>query len=139
MTPTLDAALPCSSRAGSDLGSVSGLVCGALSFGFPQADHLLKLKLQILIYDMFQKLRFSEIEYTESLSENCKQYKSKLLFSLLLIYLLWSSLLWLIKTEFTYYKILKAIVDTASNCFLDPMSGSAISHNCSLILSKIRC
>ena len=35
MMPTLDAALLCSSRAGSDLGRESRLVRGALSIGFP--------------------------------------------------------------------------------------------------------
>ena len=38
MTPTLDSALLCSSRAGSDLGRVSGLVCEALSIGFPHSQ-----------------------------------------------------------------------------------------------------
>ena len=35
--PTLDAALPCSSMAGSDLGHDSGLVWGALSIGSPHS------------------------------------------------------------------------------------------------------
>ena len=35
--PTFDAALLCSSRAGSDLGCESGLVRGALSIGFPHS------------------------------------------------------------------------------------------------------
>ena len=53
LTPTLDVALLCSSRAGSDLGRESRLVWGALSIGFPhfqvEVNASLKVRFGVLV------------------------------------------------------------------------------------------